>query len=52
MDIKLLEKTSILITVSESKTVAELMTMLVDCVEMSCEDKQHFWLYKLSKETR
>lgn len=41
-----------MITVSESKTIAELMVLLVDCVEMKCEDKHHFWLYKLTKSTQ
>lgn len=49
---EMLDKTTITVTVGESKTVAELMVILVDSVEMTAEDKQHFWLYKLSKETQ
>jgi hypothetical protein len=47
-----LEKTNINITVSESKTVAELISMLADSVDMVVEDKHHFWLYKLNRETK
>jgi len=28
------------------------MVVLVDSIEMTAEDKQHFWLYKLSRETQ
>ncbi len=47
-----LEKACINITVAESKTVAELINMLADSVEMVVEDKNHFWLYKLNRETK
>ena len=51
-DVEMLDKNTISIQVGESKTVAELMVLLVDCIEMTAEDKHHFWLYKINKETQ
>lgn len=48
-DVELLDKKTITITVPESKTVAELMVLLTDRVELMAEDREHFWLYKMIK---
>ena len=52
LEVQTLEKTNINITVAESKTVAELISMLAGSVEMVVQDKNHFWLYKLNRETK
>ena len=51
-DVQLLDKQTLTVTVPESKTIAELMSVLADNVQMTVQDREHFWLYKFSRQTQ
>ena len=50
-EVEMLNRVTLQVRVAESLTVAELMGVLVERVEVTVEDKEHYWLYKMSKET-
>jgi len=52
VEIHLLDKRKISFQIAESTNISQLMSYLVGFHELSCEDRECFWLYKLDKETQ
>ncbi len=49
VEIHLLDKRKISFKIAESMNVSQLMTYVMGYHELSCQDRESFWLYKLDK---